>query len=151
MIDGNQGYTITITSASGDPTYNNFPSIPTVSATNTDNDTAVINIVPATCSTSPTMSDAFTVTLSSQPTAPVTILVHSETPTEGDVTSPVGGSVVLNGTNWNTGVQVTVTGLLTGAPAGTSVMYSIITDAATSTDGNYNGQNPVDVLCTNTQ
>jgi hypothetical protein len=152
MIDGDQGYTITITSTSGDPAYNNFPSIPTVSATNTDNDSAVINVAPATCSTSPLMSDTFTISLSSQPTGPVTILVHSDRPTEGDVTAPLGGSVVLNSSNWNTGVQVTVTGAApTGAPPGSMVMYSIITDAATSTDTNYNGRNPVDVSCTNTQ
>src|SRR5436853_1373319 len=118
--------------------------IPNVSVTNTDNDQLGIIVAPTTCSTTPTTTDHFLVTLRSQPTSAVTITVHSDTPTEGTVTAPVSGTVILDGTNWNTGVDVTVTGLADGSPAGTMVTYAIVTDAATSLDGNYNGRNAVD-------
>jgi hypothetical protein len=149
IADGDQPYTISITSSSGDPAYD-MASIPSVSATNTDNDTPGIIVAPTTCSTTPTTTAQFTITLRSQPTSSVSIAVHSDTPTEGTVTAPTG-SVVLDATNWNTGVPVTVTGLTDGSPPGTMVMYNIITDPATSADGNYNNRNAVDVSCTNTQ
>jgi hypothetical protein len=150
VVDGTQSYSISITSTSGDPAYDMKP-IPSVSVSNQDNDSANITVAPAMCSTTPTTTDTFKITLTSQPSAAVNILVHSDTPTEGTVSAPGGGMVVLDATNWNTGVQVTVAGVSDGSPAGTMVPYIIVTDAASSTDANYNGKNPVDVSCTNTQ
>jgi hypothetical protein len=151
IIDGPQSYSISITSTSGDPAYNAFPNIPSVSLTNADNDSAGIKITPTMCTTTPTMSDTLKVTLNTQPMGNVTLVLHSDKPTEADVSSPLGGAVVLNPSNWNTGVTVTVAGLMTMAPAGTMVPYKIITEPATSNDSKYDGFNAPDVVCTNTQ
>src|SRR5207237_1139347 len=88
----------------------------------------------------------FTVVLNSQPTANVTIALSSSNAAEGTV-SPA--SLTFTSANWNVARTVTVTGVDDFVDDG-DIAYSIVTAAATSTDGNYSGLNPLDVSVTNT-
>src|SRR5207237_9249429 len=88
----------------------------------------------------------FTVVLNSQPTANVTIALSSSNAAEGTV-SPA--SLTFTSANWNVARTVTVTGVNDFVDDG-DVAYSIVTAAATSTDGNYTGLNAADVSVTNT-
>ncbi|MGB2761516.1 MAG: Calx-beta domain-containing protein, partial [Maribacter stanieri] len=74
----------------------------------------------------------FNVTLSSQPTAPVTILLTSNNTDEGTVPA----SVTVPIASWDTGVLVTVTGVDDAVVDG-NISYSIITGNVTSSDANY--------------
>ena len=84
--------------------------------------------------------------LNSQPTANVTIGLSSSNTAEGTV-SPA--SLTFTAANWNTAQTVTVTGVDDFVDDG-NIAYTIVTAAASSADGNYNGLNPADVSVTNT-
>lgn len=83
----------------------------------------------------------FTAVLDTQPSANVTIGLSSNDTTEGTV-SP--SSVTFTNGNWDTPQTVTVTGVDDFIDDG-DVAYSIVTAAATSGDGAYNGLNPANV------
>jgi hypothetical protein len=87
----------------------------------------------------------FTVVLTSPPTANVTIPVASDTPTEGTA-SPA--SLTFTAANWRTPQTVTVTGVDDQVSDGAQA-YTIVLSPATSTDSEYNGLDPDDVLATN--
>jgi uncharacterized repeat protein (TIGR01451 family) len=87
----------------------------------------------------------FTVVLNTQPTANVTIGLSSNDASEGAV-SPA--SLVFTNSNWNSSRLVTVTGMNDDADDG-DVVFSIVTAAASSSDGKYNGLNAADVSVTN--
>src|SRR5207248_3144238 len=59
------------------------------------------------------------------------------------------GSLTFTAANWNTPQTITVTGVDDFVDDG-DIAYTIVTGAATSTDGNYSGINPSDVGVTNT-
>src|SRR6186713_1419618 len=88
----------------------------------------------------------FTVVLTTQPTADVTIGLTSSDTTEGTV---LPASLVFTTANWNIAQTVTVTGVDDTLDDG-NVTYTIVTAAVTSTDVTYNGVNPSDVTVTNT-
>src|SRR3989454_653309 len=119
-----------------------------VAVTNTDNDTAGITVIPTSGLTTAESGGTatFTVALTSQPTANVTIGLSSSDLTEGTVAP---ASVTFTSANWNTAQTVTVTGVDDFGEDG-SVAYTIVTAPATSTDGIYNGMNAADVAVTNT-
>src|SRR2546422_1715748 len=119
-----------------------------VGVTNTDNDTAGISVIPTSglTTTEGGGTATFTVALTSQPTANVTIGLSSSDLTEGTVAP---ASVTFTSGNWNTAQTVTVTGVDDFGGDG-GVAYTIVTAAATSTDGIYNGMNAADVAVTNT-
>ncbi|MBK1991005.1 hypothetical protein A0J48_026475, partial [Sphaerospermopsis aphanizomenoides BCCUSP55] len=94
-------------------------------------------------------SNSFTVTLSTQPTANVTIGLQVSDSTEGILST---NSLVFTPTNWNVAQTVTVTGR--DDPEGANLQdgdqtYQIITAPLVSTDVNYNGVNPIDVTVVN--
>src|SRR3989442_1309648 len=64
---------------------------------------------------------------------------------EGTVST---GSLTFTPANWNVAQTVTVTGVNDFVDDG-NIAYTIVTAAATSSDGNYNGFNPADVSVTN--
>ncbi len=88
----------------------------------------------------------FSVVLNTAPTANVTIGLSSSDLTEG-IVSP--SSLTFTAANWNTPQTVTVTGVDDVIGDG-NINYSVITAAATSSDGNYNGINALDVSLSNT-
>ena len=102
--------------------------------TNVDDETAGITVTPASRPTTEAGATAtFTVVLTSEPTADVTIGLTSSDLTEGTV-SPSSLTFTASGAGiWSTPQTVTVAGV-DDALADGSVAYTIVTAAATSTD-----------------
>jgi parallel beta-helix repeat protein len=144
--DGNIAYSIiTAAATSGDGNYNGLNAAD-VAVTNIDNDTAGITVSAISGNTTEAGGTAtFTVILDSQPMADVIIGISSNDLTEGTVSTP---SLTFTSANWNVAQVVTVTGVDDFVQDG-NIAYSIITTAATSGDGNYNGLNAADVAVTN--
>jgi hypothetical protein len=146
--DGDVAYTITTgTTSSVDPGYNGR-IVADVAVTNTDNDAAGVTVAPTSglVTTEALGTDSFTIVLTSQPTAGVSISLASSNAAEGTVAP---ASVSFTTMNWNVGQTVTVTGVNDFVDDG-DVAYSIITGAATSADANYTGRVVSDVSVTNT-
>ncbi|MFA6024521.1 MAG: S-layer homology domain-containing protein [Candidatus Gracilibacteria bacterium] len=132
-------------------------AVPNLTATITDNDTSPTT--PTTPTETGTISVStisgntteaggtatFTMVLSKQPTADVSVGLSSSDTTEGTV-SP--SSVTFTTATWSTPQTITVTGVADSSDDA-DVAYSIITAAAISTDAAYNGVNPGDVSVTN--
>jgi len=87
----------------------------------------------------------FTVVLSTQPTANVTLPLSSSDLTEGTC-SPT--SLTFTSLNWDQAQTVTVTGVDDAVMDG-NVSYSIVTGDAVSADSAYSGLNPPNVSVTN--
>ncbi|MFM7038981.1 MAG: S8 family serine peptidase, partial [Planctomycetaceae bacterium] len=87
----------------------------------------------------------FTVVLTTQPTANVTISLSSSDATEGSVSA---ASLVFTSTNWNTPQTVTATGVNDSIDDG-DVSWNVVIGAASSSDPAYNGLNPADVAFSN--
>src|SRR5258706_413060 len=148
VVDGAVAYAIvTGPATSTDGIYNGMNAAD-VGVTNTDDDTAGITVIPTSGLTTTELGGTatFTVVLTSQPTANVTIGLSSSDLTEGTVAP---ASVTFTPGNWNTTQTVTLTGADDFLVDGT-VAYTIVTAAAASPDGIYNGMNAADVAVTNT-
>ena len=148
LDDGDVAYAIvTAAATSSDPAYSGLNAAD-VSLTNTDNDTAGITVNPTAglVTTEGGLTASFTIVLTTQPTASVTISLSSNDTTEGTVAPP---SVTFTTANWNLAQTVTVTGVNDDLDDG-DVAYAIVTAAATSSDPAYNGLNAADVSLTNT-
>ncbi len=148
LDDGDILYTIITASATSTDTKYNGINADDVSVTNTDDDVAGITVNPTSglTTTESGGTAGFTIVLDTEPTADVSIGISSDDATEGSV-SPI--SATFTSVNWNTPQTITVTGLDDFIDDG-DITYSVITAAATSTDGNYSGMNAVDVSVTNT-
>src|SRR5438093_246974 len=94
---------------STDPNYNNLNAAD-VSVTNNDNDVAGITVNPTSglTTTEAGGTATFTVVLTSQPTANVTIELTDRELTEGTVAP---ARVTFTSANWNVAQTVTVTGV----------------------------------------
>ncbi len=88
---------------------------------------------------------SFTIVLTTQPTADVTIGLSSSDTTEGTV-APT--SVTFTSANWNTPQTVTITGV-NDADVDGNIAYSIITSATSSADPSYNNLAVADVSVVN--
>ena len=128
-----------------------------ISGENTDDDVASINVSPASnpLQTSELLQTAtFTVSLSTQPLADVTIGISTSDVTEGVLGVGVTQLVFNQGTNtpganhWSNPQTVTITGVDDDVADGT-VSYTINTNVATSSDMKYAGINPSDVIVQN--
>ena len=147
VADGNQPYSITIAAAvSADSGYAGIDP-PDVAATNIDNDTAGVIVTPTTglVTTEAGGSDFFTVVLTSQPTANVTITFASSDATEGAVPVP---TVVFTPLDWNLPHTVTVTGVDDTISDGNQT-YTVISSNTSSTDAAYGNLPVADVSVTN--
>ncbi|WP_354635627.1 DUF4347 domain-containing protein [Planktothricoides raciborskii] len=144
--DGDIGYTISTTANSTDTNYNGITAA-TVAVTNTDNDKAGITVTPTSglTTTEAGGTATFTVVLDSQATSDVTIGITSDNTAEGTVAI---SALTFTAVNWNQPQTVTITGV-NDYLDDEDISYNIITAAATSTDGKYNGLNPSDVSVTN--
>ena len=118
----------------------------TANAVIADDDNAGIIIDPTSGlnTTEASGTAVFTVVLSSQPTADVTLSLSSSDPAEGTV-SPE--QVIFTAANWNTAQIVTVTGVDDSVDDG-DISYNISVGAA-STDATYSGLAAVEVAVTN--
>jgi hypothetical protein len=147
VVDGNKLYTIlTAAAVSADLTYNGRNAAD-VTVTNVDNDVKGIAVSPTTglVTTEAGGTASFSVVLSSQPTAGVTISLASSDTTEGTV---VPASLTFTDVNWNVPQTVTVTGAGDSVDDG-DIAYTIVTGQATSGDTVYNGLAVADVSVTN--
>src|SRR5437762_220642 len=147
-VDGAVAYTIVTAAATSTDRDYSGRNAADVGVTNTDDDTPGITVTPTSglTTTESGGTATFTIVLNTQPTANVTVGLSSSDPTEGTVAP---ASLTFTPANWNTAQTVTVTGVDESVDGG-AVAYTIVTAAATSTDGVYNGFNPADVAVTNT-
>ena len=139
VADGNIVYTIVTAPATSTDTVYNGIDAADVSVTNIDNNTVgiIVNPTAGLTTTEAGGTATFAVVLNSQPTADVTIGLSSSDTTEGTISV---SSVTFTTANWNIPQTVTVTGVNDDLDDG-DVGYTIVTAAATSSDGNYNGLN----------
>lgn len=146
IADSDQVYSITVSNpTSDDPAYAAIDP-DDIQVTNRDNDVAGIVVSKTNLETSEDgSSDAFLISLATEPVADVIIDVSSDNPAEGGLSAP---SVTLNSGNWNTGVLITVTGLNDFVADGDQ-SYSIILPLPTGSDPVYTGIDPDDVQVTN--
>jgi hypothetical protein len=146
--DGDQPYLI-ITNApsSNDPDYNGAGADPVdVNVTNLDDDTAGFVISPISGNTSEAgLTATFTISLTSQPIAAISIAVISTDLTEGTVNP---ASVNFTPLNWNIPQTVTVSGLDDPNTDG-NITYTIQLGPITGGDSLYTSLNPPDVLVVN--
>ena len=139
--------TVTVSGAA-----DNSATVTSDTLTLTDDDTAGVTVVETGVGTATTeaagsgRTDSFTVALTSEPTADVTIAVSSSDEGEGTV-SPA--SLTFTSKNWRTPQTVTVTGVDDDIDDGNQA-YTVVLAAAVSTDANYRGMDPDDVSATNT-
>jgi hypothetical protein len=145
IAEGAHSGTITMSASGGGYTG---VSIAPVTVQITDNDTAGITVNPTSglVTTEAGGTASFTVVLTSQPTANVTLGVASNDASEG---TAAPASLTFTSANWNVAQTVTVTGVDDAIDDG-NIAYSIVTAAATSSDPLYAGINPPDVAVSNT-
>ncbi|HET7542880.1 MAG TPA: Calx-beta domain-containing protein [Polyangiaceae bacterium] len=146
--DGDVSYKITFMA---DPDYK-APEPSPITLINVNDDAIGVVVTPTTCATTPGATATFSISLSSQPSANVTIPLHSDTPTAGLI-SVDSVTFKPSGTgSWDKPQTVTVTGQNDGS-VGMMTSYTIITDPASApgeTTG-YDGYTTIaDVMCTNT-
>ena len=142
--DGDVLYSIVTGNTQSDGAAFNNLNAPDVAVTNTDDDAASIIVVgpPAGLRTTEAGGTAtFTVRLSSQPAASVTIPMRSSNPAEARI-SPT--SLTFTPANFGTERTVTVTGIDENVDDGDQA-YTIITEPAQSDAPLYRGRNAVDV------
>jgi fibronectin type 3 domain-containing protein len=140
VAEGNHTGTITHTVSSTDGNYSGI-SVAGVTVYITDNDTPGVQITQSGGSTNVTeggATDSYTVVLSSQPTANVTVTVTPNSQVSVDKTS-----LVFTPANWNVAQTVTVTAVNDSVAEGNHT--GTITHTVSSTDANYNGISVVSV------
>jgi len=135
--DGNQRYNIVFAAAASTDMNYNGKVAPALVFTNVDNDQAgvTVNAAPGLQTGENGATATFTVVLTSQPTATVTIPLASSNTKEGTV-SPA--SLAFTTTTWNVAQTVTVTGVDDNYADGNQ-LYSVVLGNASSTDANYAG------------
>jgi hypothetical protein len=139
VVDGDKNSILSFSAAVSKDTEFNGLTIDNLTVTNKDNDVLGIVTVSSTgLITSETVTNAaFTVQLTSQPTATVTIpSITSSNTAEGTV-SP--STLTFTTANWNVPQTVTATGVDDALSDGNQT-YLIQFSAATSSDSNYNGK-----------
>ncbi len=145
VVDGNQTFSIvTDPATSADPGYagRDAEDVPVI---NVDDDKAGITVTKISGPTAETGGfSTFTIKLNSEPTANVTVKLHSDDLTEGDVGT---ASVTFTPADYGE-KEIKVSGKDDDIADGDRD-YKIVTEAATSTDPNYNGLDADDVAVTN--
>lgn len=142
-VEGNETVILTITGLDAGPSSSLFEIGNDDSGTVTiiDDDIPGVTVTNISGDTSEDLDTAsFTVTLNTEPTDPVTILLSSSDATEGAVPA----SITIPAASWDTGVTVTVTGVDDDVVDG-DVTYTINTGNVTSDDPNYDGLTGADV------
>jgi gliding motility-associated-like protein/uncharacterized repeat protein (TIGR01451 family) len=126
-----------------DPFYDGLDGgdVPDLEVTNQDDDVAGVVVTPVIGTTTEAGGTAtFTFTLTSEPSREVTIPI-----TGYDITEVTGDDeVVLDSGNWNTGVDLIVTGVDDAVVDG-DVILSLITGDITSDDDDYDNLDDTDV------
>lgn len=145
--DDDQPFTVALAPAvSSDSAYAGIDP-PDVTGMNTDDDAAGVTVTPtvALVTTEAGGSDSFSVQLTSQPTAPLTIAVSSLDTSEG---IPAQTLLSFTPASWMTAQTVTVIGQNDTMTDG-NVVYTVQLANPTTTDPKYAAINPDDVSLTN--
>ena len=87
------------------------------------------------------VSDTVRIKLTSQPSSDVTIGVSLSDTTEGSIES---SQIVFSSSNWDTYQPLVLTGVNDDLQDG-DILYSLILDAAVSSDADYSGLDPADL------
>ena len=152
-VDGDVGYQIVFAApVSADATYSSLPPPTAVPTTNVDDDVLGVQVVSTSCATTPGTTATFTIQLTSQPSANVTISLSSDTPTVGTVSPEFVTFTPTSTGAWDTPQTVTVTGVNDGSMSSITP-YTIVTGIASApgeTTGYDGFSNVADVACTNT-
>jgi len=153
IADGDVSYQIAFGApSSADAAYANLSPPAAVTLTNVNDDQVGVQVLSTSCATTPGTSATFTLLLTSQPSANVTISLISDTLSSGTVApDSVTFSSATGPGGWDTPQTVTVTGAA-GGTAGSTVAYKIITGNASApgeTTGYDGYSNVADVACTN--
>lgn len=153
LLDGTISYNITMGGVvSGDADYNGMALSP-VSVSNADAGVPGITVNPTSglVTGEGGVNTTFTMVLTQMPSANVSVGVSSSDTTEGTV-SPASITFTAGACpgpgNWCVPQTVNVNGANDAVLDG-NIGYTIVTAAATSTDGNYSGLDPSDVTATN--
>lgn len=147
LDDGNQNYSIiTSNTVSADSNYNGL-TVDDLAVVNLDDDLTGISVTPISglVTNEAGGQSSFTIVLTTQPTANVTIPLSSSNTREGRVSV---NQVLFTPSDWSTPRVVTVTGVNDATPDG-NTQYSIVTGAAISLDAKYHGMNASDVSVIN--
>eukprot|EP01059_Diplonema_ambulator_P030329 TRINITY_DN5151_c0_g1_i9.p1 TRINITY_DN5151_c0_g1~~TRINITY_DN5151_c0_g1_i9.p1 ORF type:complete len:6713 (+),score=1239.17 TRINITY_DN5151_c0_g1_i9:1796-20140(+) len=147
LVDGTIAYTVALgPSTSTDTAFNSLSPAPTA-LTNTDNDVAGFTVTPTEglTTTESGGTASFTIVMTSQPTAAVTVPLVTTDATEGTVAP---ASVTFSTTDWNIPKVVTITGVDDAVDDG-DVAFAIVTQLPTTTDTSYASVNAADVAVTN--
>ncbi len=137
VVDGDQNYSIKITTHSEDPEFDGLTTT-FGEMTNIDVDKASVNVnkEDGLMTGEDGTTTSFEIVLNSRPDAPVTIKVKSSDESEGKVTAPDDGVITINPDDWNKPVVVTVAGVEDDEADG-PVNYRIEFEVS-SDDPNYN-------------
>lgn len=146
VADGNQVYAIVFSATTSTDGAYALITPSSVSVTNTDNDTAGITVSAISGNTTEALGTAtFSIVLTSEPTANVTLNFASNDATEG---TTAGNTRTFTNGNWNVPQVVTVTGVNDDVADG-NIVYAIAFMATTSTDAAYAAITPMNVPVTN--
>jgi hypothetical protein len=149
-FDGMQPVVVNLGSTtSSDPNWNGL-SLGSVTVYNLDDDgpKGITVLAGSSMMTSETgIFSQFEVVLDAQPSAPVDIPVSSSDTTEGLISSPASGVLSFTTSSWSTPQTVRVTGV-DDALADGNQAFTVILGSATSSDAEYDGLNPLDVVFT---
>jgi hypothetical protein len=149
VADGPQPYVVRTAAAMSDDGGYSGMNADDVDVTNIDNDLAGITVSPASGPTSEAGGAAgsatFTVKLNSQPNAPVSIPIQSNSPDEGTLDV---ASIDFTTSNWASAQTITVRGVNDDIADGAQD-YKILLAKPDSTDAAYAAIDPDDVEMTN--
>ncbi len=143
IVNGDHAYTVTLSAAaSNDPNYSGRFGT-TLNVTNREADVAGIVVKPTSglVTTEAGGTATFTVVLTSEPTADVTVPLRSNNPAQARVSA---AALTFTAADWNAPQTVTVTGVDDFIADGDQP-YTIITDPAVSADPHYRGFDAADV------
>ncbi len=145
IADGEQAYEIQLVTQSTDSRYDNLTVTP-VAVSNVDNDTAGFLVSTVSGNTTEEGGQAtFTLRLTSQPTADVTVNLISSDTSEGTIDKT---SLTFTADNWNAPQTVTVTGQDDNLADGNQ-SYAIVFGATVSNDSAYAAIRPSAFTLTN--
>jgi hypothetical protein len=147
IFNGDHLFSIVTSAATSTDTLYNGINPSDVAVTSVETDVAGIVVTPTSGLTVTENAGGghtatFNVKLKSKPLAQVSTTL-SCTGFSAHLTTSTN-PVVLDDTNWSTGVTVTLTGVHDGVAAG-NLAFTVVTAAAVSTDPVYSGMNPSDV------
>ncbi|ATB32766.1 Calx-beta domain-containing protein [Melittangium boletus] len=146
VADGDQPVTVLFTEVQSTDAAYVAAKPANVGFVNLDNDSAGILVSAVSGATTEAGGTAsFTVVLSSQPLADVTLPLSSTNPSEGVLST---GSLVFTPVNWKAPQRVEVTGLDDELADGDQP-YAIVFSASTSADPTYAGRTPANVPLVN--